>query len=85
MWHDGGIGWGGWVVMTVMMLVFWALLIFGGIALWQAMRRDTTRPAERPPADERSDALRLLDERFARGEVDVDDYQHRRELLRAGR
>lgn len=83
MWHDGGIGWGGWVVMTIMMLVFWALLIFGGIALWQATRRGATG-TDRPPRDERNDALQLLDERFARGEIDVDDYQQRRELLRTG-
>lgn len=84
MWHDGGIGWGGWVVMTSMMLVFWALLIFGGIALWQAIRRDATKPIERESRGEYGDALQLLDERFARGEIDVDDYQQRRELLSTG-
>lgn len=84
MWHDGGIGWGGWVVMTVMMLVFWGLFVFGGIALWQATRRDAAKSPGRPSGDEHGDALRLLDERFARGEVDADDYQQRRELLRSG-
>jgi uncharacterized membrane protein len=28
------------------------------------------------------DALRILDERFARGEIDSDDYQQRRDLLK---
>lgn len=28
-----------------------------------------------------SDALRILDERFARGEIDADDYKQRRDLL----
>lgn len=30
---------------------------------------------------QQSDALRILDERFARGEIDVDDYRARRDLL----
>ena len=84
MWHDGGIGWGGWMVMTIMMLVFWGLLIFGGVALWQTTRRDAAPREAGPDAAGTNDAERLLDERFARGEVDVDDYQRRRELLRTG-
>jgi uncharacterized membrane protein len=28
-----------------------------------------------------SDALRILNERFARGEIDADDYKQRRDLL----
>lgn len=50
-WYGDGPGWAGWVVMTLMMLVFWG----------------------------------LLDERFALGEIDEDDYTKRRELLRSGR
>ena len=79
-WYDGGPGWGGWVVMTLTMLAFWALVVFGGIALYRTMRRDDTGPARRD-----ADAQRLLDERLARGEIDPDDYTQRRELLRAGR
>lgn len=29
------------------------------------------------------DAMRILDERLARGDIDADDYQKRRELLRS--
>ena len=79
-WHDGGPGWGGWVVMTLVMMAFWALVVFGAIALYRTMRRDDSGPARR---DE--DAQRLLDERLARGEIDSDDYRQRRELLRSGR
>jgi putative membrane protein len=79
-WYDGGPGWGGWLVMTLLILSFWALVIFGGLAVYRSMRRgDTSRPAG--PGD----AERLLDERFARGEIDVDEYRQRRELLRSGR
>ena len=79
-WYDGGIGWGGWIVMTLMMLAFWALLIFGGVAIYRSTRRDDHQSPQG-----RADAQRLLDERFARGEIDAEDYQARRELLRAGR
>ena len=78
-WYDGGPGWGGWIVMTLMMLAFWALLVFGGIALYRATRPDDSRPSR-----DNGDAQRLLDERLARGEIDPDDYTKRRELLRSG-
>lgn len=79
-WYEGGLSWGGWILMTMMMLAFWALLIFGGLAMYRSMRSDDTgEPAGR------GDAERLLDERFARGEIDAEDYQQRRELLRSRR
>ncbi len=79
-WYGGGVGWGGWLLMTLMMLAFWALLIFGGLAVYRSLRTDDNRSPQG-----RSDAERLLDERFARGEIDAEDYRERRELLRAGR
>jgi putative membrane protein len=79
-WYGDGPGWAGWIVMTVMMLVFWGLLVFGGIAIWRSVTRDDRRSREG-----RRDAEQLLDERFARGEIDEDDYTKRRELLRSGR
>jgi putative membrane protein len=79
-WYNGGPGWGGLVLMTVMMLALWALLIFGGLAVYRSTRRDDT---SQRAGD--ADAERLLDERLARGEIDAEDYQQRRELLRSGR
>jgi putative membrane protein len=64
--------------MMLVMLVFWALLIFGGIALYGSLRRDRTRQL-----DQENTAERLLDERFARGEIDAEEYRQRRQLLRA--
>ncbi len=79
-WYGYGPGWGGWIVMTVMMLGFWALLVFGGLAIWKSARREDNRSP-----DARADAERLLDERFARGEIEAEDYKARRELLRGSR
>jgi putative membrane protein len=79
-WYGDGPGWAGWVVMTLMMLLFWGLLAFGGVAVWRSVTHD-----DRRPTDARREAELLLDERFARGEIDEDDYTRRRELLRTGR
>ena len=79
-WYDGGAGWGGWVLMTLTMLVFWTLVVVGGVALYRSLRQDDRRS----PTDGGS-AERLLDERFARGEIDAEEYRQRRDLLRSSR
>jgi putative membrane protein len=81
MWWDGGPGWGGWLVMTLIMVIFWGAVIFAGIVAWRAVNRSDR---QRQQVDERSPEL-LLDERFARGEIDAEEYTHRRELLHSGR
>jgi putative membrane protein len=40
-------------------------------------------PSANPSSKQSSDALRILDERFARGDIDADEYTKRRELLRS--
>lgn len=73
-WEDWG--WGGWLVMSLVMVVFWGLVIAGTVVLVRSLSRGDSRPAS-------GDALRLLDERFARGEMDADEYSRRRRLLNA--
>jgi putative membrane protein len=76
-WHwDDGYGW----AMLVVNLLFW-LLAIGGIA-WVAvslLRGDRRRPDDR--TDDTSAALSVLKERFARGEIDDDEFRRRRDLL----
>jgi putative membrane protein len=83
MWGYGW-GWGSWLGMGVGMILFWALVIVAIIALAGDLRRSrdasqstSTGGLERPEE--------LLAERFARGEIDEQEYQRRRELLREGR
>lgn len=74
-----GWGWGGWMFMGLMMVVFWGLIVFGAIALFRSWGRGTEHGAPRENGDQ---ARRILDERFARGEIDADEYAKRRDILR---
>jgi putative membrane protein len=76
-WHYGNAGWGAWIAMGSMMVVFWGVLIAVGVVLFRSLRREG--PAV--PQGQAS-AQRLLDERFAYGEIDADDYRARSELLK---
>ena len=72
MWGNG-MGWGAWLLMSLTTLGFWALVVFGIVALFRGT--GAAGPRERDP--ERS-ARQILDERFARGEIDADQ---RRKML----
>jgi putative membrane protein len=72
MWGDGWWGLG----MGIVWLVFLGLVV-GGIVL--AVRGSSGGATDR--GRERS-ALDILDERFARGEIDRDEYEERRRVLR---
>lgn len=83
MW-GGGWGWGGWVLMCVVMVLFWAAVI---IAIVLAVRylngaggTNGGSPRYQPPRPED-----VLAGRFARGEIDEDEYRQRIALLREHR
>ena len=87
MWgHDWGWGWGAWLWMSVMMVVFWGLIIAGIVVLVRYLTGSRQGGPSASSSDQgRPSAEELLDERFARGEIEQDEYTRRRELLRAGR
>ena len=68
---------GTWVWMMVVMLLLAGALIVGTIAVVRALDRDR-RPAEPYRS---AGALDALDDRFARGEIDADEYTERRRVL----
>jgi putative membrane protein len=77
------VGWGAWLAMSVMMILFWGLVIAGIVVLVRQL--GGTRDGSRPGSDSgRTSAEELLAERFARGEIDEDAYTRQRQLLRAG-
>ncbi|GHF36345.1 SHOCT domain-containing protein [Streptomyces griseosporeus] len=71
-------GWG-WFVMSLSMVVFWALLIAGGVLLFRAVKRAA---ADGEGRDSGATAEQLLAERFAGGEIDEDEYRRRLAVLR---
>jgi putative membrane protein len=80
----GNSHWGLWVLMIVAMIVFWGAIAWIIVTL---VRRQGVPPgspnpppgpAANPPS---SDGLRILNERFARGEIDEDEYKHRRSVI----
>jgi putative membrane protein len=71
-WYHDDLGWGGWLLMTLLMVVFWALVIFAVAALFRGAGSSRLTPDQ------------ILDERFARGEIDAADYQARRDALHNG-
>jgi putative membrane protein len=77
-YHDGGWGPGAWVAMAFVMIVFWGAVVAAIVFAVRATHNAPTGPAAPPGPD----ALRILDERFARGEIEADEYQRRRDLLR---
>lgn len=78
-WYQDGMGGGGWVVMILAMVVFWALVVFAVVAIFRGTR--DVGPGTGGP---RRDPKEILEERFARGEIDVDEYRARMDILRAG-
>jgi putative membrane protein len=79
-WNDG-MGAGGWVMMTLVMVAFWALVIIAVVALFRGLGRDGQASAPAAPRDPQQ----ILEERFARGEIDADEYHARRQVLRDSR
>lgn len=76
-WYDGGTGWAGWLLMVAVMVVFWAMVLWAVMAIF----RSTQTPAGGGGAPHRS-PMDILDERFARGEIDETEYRARAEVLR---
>ena len=71
----GSWGWGAWLGGGLMMVAFWALVFWAIVSL-------VHRPGEiHTSADTPGD---ILAARFARGEIDADEYDRRRKTLQAG-
>ena len=82
MMYDGwGWSWGGWLLMTLVMIVFWAAVITA-VVLAVRYLADSRHPGGGPPLPGPARAEDLLAERFARGEIDDDEYRQRLTLLR---
>ncbi len=75
-WHDGG--WG-----LLWMVASWALLV--GIVVWIVRWSDRRPPEGSSPQAHGPDPERILEERFARGEISEQELIERRRVLRSGK
>jgi putative membrane protein len=78
-WRDYGMGpgmmWGWWGIGRIFMIIFWGLFILGLIFLvrWLGGMAKTTKPEE--------SALDILKKRYARGEIDKEEFEQKRKDL----
>jgi putative membrane protein len=80
LYYGGGMGAGGWIVMSIIAFGFVALLALGAAAVLRPVVK--TQPAVPSPLPE---AERVLADRFARGDIDVEEYEQRLRILRSSR
>jgi putative membrane protein len=73
MWGGNDAGWAGWFFMSLMMLIFWGGL--AAIIVW------LIRQPQRSGGDAKPSATSILEERFARGEIDEEEFHKRRDTL----
>ncbi len=78
-WDMGGWGMGGWVMMVLVFLLFWGGVVSLVIYL---VRRSHSDQGTVPPRPAHHEAERILAERFARGEIDEEEFNKRRATLR---
>lgn len=75
-WHQFLHGWGGWFFGPMMMLLFLALLVGAAIVVARLFRTD--RPGGNGQTDQ---ALEILRERFAKGEITKGEFDEMRQAL----
>ena len=84
-WHDGGwgmMGWGTtggfswWWFMPIFMILFWGLVIWGIVALVRGL--SGSRGSDSSRADS---ALEVLKKRYARGEINKEEYEEKKKDL----
>jgi putative membrane protein len=79
-WYGHGIGGWGYALTAIITILFLGAVIAGIVALVRYLGRGGQPPGARPSAQAPE---QLLAERFARGEIDEDEYRRRLTALRA--
>lgn len=71
---NGGVEW--WMVL---LMVSFLTLVVVGVAL---LIRSSSGGGQSGPGRQTRESLEILDARFARGEIDKDEYEERRRILK---
>ena len=82
MYGYGNGGWdaGMWIIMIIVVVMLWVIVLFGVMALARYFRHGDFRP---PRGNGGSEAI--LRDRFARGEIDEDEFRKRMTALKEHR
>jgi len=81
-WYDHNMGGWGWAGMGVGMVLFWALLIAGIVALVAYINGDRQDRRIPPGITATASPEQMLAARFARGEINETEYRDRLAVLR---
>lgn len=74
--YYNSMGWGGWLLMGLAMVAFWGLIAYAVLTLFRGGSASTSTQGTDP-----TDPRRILDERLARGDIQVEEYQARKDAL----
>jgi len=77
--YYGNVGWGGWLMMALIMVAFWGLVVYAVVALFRG-GVTSSRSGSTDPADPTNPG-KILDERLARGDIQIEEYQARKDAL----
>jgi len=78
-WHYGGAwGWGHMMFGGLMMVLFWGGLVLVIVLAVRWLSQGRPGPGARLSSDR---ALEILKERYARGEIDREEFEERKRLL----
>ncbi len=81
-YNDGSMGTGGWIAMILMMSLFWGVVIFAGVMIFQGTSNVRgSRESGRVDEGTCRNPMDILDERFARGELENEEYEARKGVL----
>jgi len=83
MMYGWGWGWGGWILMTLAMIVFWGVVITAIVVGLRSVASGTSQ--RNHPTSDANRAENVLAERFARGDIDEDEFRRRITALREHR